>query len=708
MKTANRKFTREINAYRSGKTSFITGLPPEQAVKMPLTQVLDILRDRLGPLLGEALSPDLPETLPPGLASPVASQPDGRWLRTANLVGVNVRTIGSFWNVVQYALTLPAAQSAIHLLPVWEPGVVSSLYGMVSWEINREFYNPELATHFPWLNTPALQLRAVVCLLHALGKTVGMDVIPHTDRFSEMALAFPEFYEWLQRKDTHIVDHSASLYQVVQGCIFEFLESRGPANPNHLLPRDCAEFFSPAVDETQRLHVLFGEPGDYQGRLSRRIALIHHLYRQGFETVPATMAPPFRGLEVDASLQGCVIDDDGLVWRNFSITHPSSMSRVFNPLARFQFYECQDEAGSAGNASWQLDFSRPRKPVWEYFCAKYASMQQRFGFDFMRGDMSHVQMRPGGVPSDIDAYYDPLGAVKRYIRERIGAPYFGYFAESFLAPRDSMGYGEEIDHLEASQADATLGDLQSSSLGSPEFLQRLRYYRDLLETRGCAPSFTILTADKDDPRFDSFYLTCNETRYFLGLLFTDMPSYMALGFETRDLHPEPAPNEYYTKLYVFQERKGSKSVSGPYLWGSNLKLFEALTRLRQFLEANWSELAGKPVRWLIPADATGNNPILAWTQAGENPACLFIVNTSAKTVGSFSLPFPLEGCQLELVFSVSPEDLNLGFTLPAAVYLPTGANLLGSGKSYYCLGMRAGECRAYRVIIRRDHASATS
>ena len=61
------------------------------------------------------------------------------------MVGVNVRTLGSFWNVVKYAMTLPDCQSAIHLLPIWEPGVVSSLYGIAGWNLNREFFSSELA-----------------------------------------------------------------------------------------------------------------------------------------------------------------------------------------------------------------------------------------------------------------------------------------------------------------------------------------------------------------------------------------------------------------------------------------------------------------------------------------------------------------------------------------------------------------------------------
>ncbi len=105
-------------------------------------------------------------------------------------------------------LTPPAAQSAIHVLPIWEPGVVGSLYGMVSWLLNSEFFSPSLAAVCPWLDRPDRQLCAVVNLLHGMGRTVGMDVIPHTDRFSEMALAFPEHFEWLRRRDLRIVDHS--------------------------------------------------------------------------------------------------------------------------------------------------------------------------------------------------------------------------------------------------------------------------------------------------------------------------------------------------------------------------------------------------------------------------------------------------------------------------------------------------------------------
>ncbi len=623
-------------------------LLPEAALQIPVQEVLTLLRKRWGAMVDLAsdlryTDPDaLSVTLPKDIRSPVADQPNANWLKCANLVGVNLRTVGGFWGLIPYSLTLPAAQSAIHLLPVWEPGVVGSLYGMTSWQLNPEFFSAPLAEACPWLDKPDRQLRAVVNLLHGLGRTVGMDVIPHTDRFSEMALAYPEHFEWLQRRDLRIVNHTANLHRTVQRQIYEFLRRTGPAFPSDTMPYSTESFFHPAYSEYARLRMLFGLPGDFAGRLRRRKLLIQHLHSQGYETVPATMAPPYRGLEVDPSPEALIVDEDGLEWRDYRMIAPQKMSRVFNPLARYKLYESKDD-----NASWELDFTAPRLAVWRYVGAHYAEAQRRYGFDFMRGDMSHVQMRPDGVPPNTNETYDILGAVKHQIQAQV--PYFGYFAESFLAPRGVMGYGEEIDHLEASTADATLGDLQSCAVGSPEFLQRLRQYEDLKSTRACTPSFTVITADKDDPRFDVYYLDGNLLRLFLAFFLTDMPSYVGLGFELRDRHATPAPNEHYTKLFVFQERGGPKATLSPYVWGKNIELFNQITRLKLYVDQSWPRLRGRPVRWLIAPDASGLNPLLAWTQ-GDHPETIFVANTSLEQPsGSFGLPGPggTDPCTLE-------------------------------------------------------------
>ena len=577
-------------------------LYPGKVLELPIQDIITLLSDRYGQLWDQAIQPE--NTIP----SPLAGFQNTAWLKRANCTGINVRTIDGFWNIIPYALTLPKAQNAIHILPIWEPGVVGSLYGMSSWNINPEFFSDALYEVYPHLDSVEKQLKVVINILHLLGKAVGMDVVPHTDRFAEQVLANPGIFEWLQRKNTAIVRHDSGLFRDVETQIFFCLQQMGPAVEGVFIPEDSNSFFYD-LEESTRLLMLFGYPEDYWGRLERRKVMIHWLYEFGFETVPATMAPPYRGLEVDPDEKAMVIDEDGRTWRDYRITQPQKMSRVFGPLSRYKLYESKDD-----NVNWELDFSRPAYASWAYTCAHYLDIQQTYNFDFMRGDMSHVQMRPDGVPAHPDAFYDLLAAVKTTVLE--STPWFGYFAESFMAPAGEMAFGDEYDHLEASLADSTLGDLQSEPVGTETFVKEFARYRAVLEHRKFAPNFTILTADKDDPRFDKFYLTGNEIRYFIALFLPDMPSYMALGFEGRDVHETAAPNEHYTKLYVFQEKNGPKSTKGPYQWGKNYALYDNLVRQKNLSEEIGDSIASADVEWHIKPDPTGKNKIIAWSAGG--------------------------------------------------------------------------------------------
>jgi hypothetical protein len=602
-----------ISAYVAQNQTFIPNLLPEQAVQMPAVQLAYILEKKFGQQqFFQALNPEHT------IESPVQHHENAIWIKTVNMVGINVRTIGSFLNVVKYSLTLPEAQSSIHLLPIWECGVVASLYGIASWNINPEFYDAEFAIAFPHLNTVEKQLKVVTNLLHLMGKTVGMDVIPHTDRYSEVTLANPQFFEWLQRKEFEITDHSENLHEKVQEAILDFLYQYGGTFSEYY-PRQKEKFFDNNVfSEENRLRFLFGEKNNLAGRTERRNRLISHLFSNGYEPVPATMAPPYRGLEVDNREEAKTIDEDGRVWRDYVITKPEAMSRVFGPLARVKLYDSKNN-----NLDWEIDFTKPRFEVWEYMAQKYQGFASQYNFDFMRGDMSHVQMNPAGTPSNPDIYYD----IHKYIKDKINQekPSFGYFAESFLAPPNTMAYGNEEDHLEGSDTDTTLGDLQSMVVGSERFISEFARYHHLLTTRKFAPNFTIMTADKDDPRFDEFYLKGNEIRMFIGLFLTDMPSYMALGFEQRDPHPNPAPNEHYTKLYVFQLSEGDKATHSNYHWGQNGSLFNGLSKLKVISDKINKTIENQTIDWLIKPDSAGKNTLIAWTQKAI-PHYIFVVN----------------------------------------------------------------------------------
>ena len=211
--------------YTSHQTSYIQNLLPEIAVQLNVYDVLDILQRRLGSdILQRAL--DFQQTI----SSPVSHNIDGAWLKKSNMVGINVRTIGNFFNVLKYAFTIPKSQDSIHLLPIWEPGVVGSLYGMTSFNINPEFFSYELSGAIPVLNTVEKQLKFIINILHAMGKSVGMDVIPHTDRFSEMVIAYPRFFEWVKRVGGRITSKSETIYRDIEEIIWHYLGRNGTAN----------------------------------------------------------------------------------------------------------------------------------------------------------------------------------------------------------------------------------------------------------------------------------------------------------------------------------------------------------------------------------------------------------------------------------------------------------------------------------------------
>jgi hypothetical protein len=599
----------QLYQYTQQKHSFVAGAMPEDLLRLTPQNVVYLLEKRFGKAVYLALN--FEETI----VSPIQQYPDSQWIKKSNMVGINVRTIGSFWNIVKYAFSLPAAQSAIHILPFWECGVVASLYGMASWNINTEFFSQELAQSFPQLNTVEKQLKVVVNLLHLMGKTVGMDVIPHTDRYSEIVLCNPSLFEWLQRKDKKITNHSADLYKEVEAKIIKFVQLNGSATYNVAFIGDLSTtFFSTRLPENERARILFGEKKDLFGRNQRRNQLIQYLYEAGYETVPATMGPPYRGLIVDENEEAMTIDADERVWRDYKISKSEAFSRVFGPLARYKLYDSKNN-----NQDWEIDFEQPCKNVFHYVAAKYAEVARIYYLDFMRGDMSHVQMRADGVPAQTDIFYD----IHKFIKQHIGRekPYFAYFAESFLAPDGVMAYGSELDHLEQSDADTTLGDLQSSVVGSEAFLQNFRHYYEVAKTRTFTPSFTMMTGDKDDPRFDGFYVKGNELRLFVGSFFAEMPSYMGLGFECRDTHLSPAPNEHYTKLYVFQMSHGEKATTSPYRWGNNKTLFDRLTQIRLWSEIIFPLLQNKKLIWLQSFE---NQTLMAWTY--EHLPYIFVAN----------------------------------------------------------------------------------
>jgi hypothetical protein len=669
---------------------------------MASTDVSQLLYQRLGEATySECLNPEA------AFPAPVAGAANGNWLKTCHTVGVNVRTIGDFWKVLHYAITLPDHVKGVHLLPIWEPGVVGSLYGMASWEINPEFYSQDMLRMFPHLNQIEDQLAVVVNFLHALGKVVGMDVIPHTDRYSEIVLANPDLFEWLLRDDLEILNQREYLHEEVQGAITDWLQKRGPASPAYAM---LGELWS--LPEADRLKIFFGEAKDYGGRQARRIDLIDWLYHRGFEPVPATMAPPYRGLEVDPSPEAMTVDEAGRTWRDYRITKPTEMSRVFGPLTRYKLYGRKDD-----NKDWAIDFDQPRPFVWNYLTKHYSAQQARYNFDFMRGDMSHVQMRPEGVPRELldklgqiknrestspptpatsptpatpptsptsplssgegpgVRFYDPLKAVKTKIQAN--APHFAYFAESFLTAPGYMAYGDEVEHLVASEAEVTLGNLQSTVPGTAAFWEMVQHYLKVATSSAVRPAWAAITADKDDPRFDLFHHHGELARMFTGLFLGSLPLYYSLGYEQRDRHLKRWPNESYSKLYVFRESREDKMVTGPFQWGGNLDLFGKLTKLHQFASGIMAHLA-KPDTL---SAGTPDEPVFSWVRPAKdgNGAYLFVASFAPKALELLRMAIPAPWTEADLLFTTDESSHVLRPVVDGEVVLVG----LSGGRCYY-------------------------
>ena len=147
-------------AYQNHNSSFVAYLLPEIAVGLNVFEILEILHKRFGiTRVQEALNPEFK------VKSPVSHHIDAEWIKKVNMVGVNIRTIGNFFNLIKYLLTVPESQNSVHILPIWEPGVVASLYGKTSWNINPEFFSQELKNAIPYLDTTEKQLKVVIDLI---------------------------------------------------------------------------------------------------------------------------------------------------------------------------------------------------------------------------------------------------------------------------------------------------------------------------------------------------------------------------------------------------------------------------------------------------------------------------------------------------------------------------------------------------------------
>ena len=179
-------------------------------------------------------------------------------------------------------------------------------------------------------------------------------------------------------------------------------------------------------------------------------------------------------------------------------------------------------------------------------------------------------------------------------------------------------------------------------------------------------------------------------RLFMALFLADMPSYTALGFETRDLHHRPAPNEHYSKLYVFQERTGPKATWRALFVGkkwctlSQSQSIEALRRSHLFPNKRVPDpLADRiqmllPHRNILPGHRSILDPIISLSQIRTQ-------NTTCSTSTYRSIPGLGRAEALEFEFSTAEHVSDQDRILKSA------------SKGYKVAALAAREGRVYRV-----------
>jgi len=576
-------------------TNFVPILP-QKAINMDYVQSLSLLETLVNKNdLLEAL--DISKFFP----SPVCNETNTEWLKKSNIVGITPRITKTYWGIVKYAMTFP--ENAIHILPLFEPGCDSAIYSPVSWTLNDEFLDDELVN--AGYETPEKQLKLIINILHCMGKTVGFDALIHCDKFSEFVFTNPKYFEWIKLNNERTaqlyppaIDYN-TIYNEVEKAIKDYLVQNGSADFNIKITEDVLnKFFDNDFPEHQRQAVLFGY--DKNLKLQRRIELLNFIKKKGYETLPVTEHSPNRPVVFDYMKK-----EGDVEWAEFKVDNKYPYSKIFNSQTPIKLYPI-DNYGYPETDSPYFD-------AWNYISDKFLAFQQEYNFDFLRADMAHNQL--SHAQKDKTKSYLNRPEIWAFIKEKIRAktPYFATLAEAFL---NQSYYIDGFQDMENKKFDVVLGPLNFLYLND-EYIANMQYLSKISNNYKFKTCITSMSNDTDKEQNNDLYKSpfANEIRLFTGL-FTDLPSYMGIGLETRDY--EPISKDFFSNYYTnYQQNE--------YKWGNNLELFNNITAIRQIYAKIYEEIKDHNVYWL-----NTNNPFQSsWVYFDKKnniPLYLFAIN----------------------------------------------------------------------------------
>lgn len=631
---------------------------PKDCLNMTFEQSLTLLEDLIGKeKLDRAF--DIEQKFPSPLET--AGIVSTKWSHRAKIIGINPRITKTLWGIIKYAMTLP--EDCVHIMPLWTPGIDSGFYAPVNFELSTEFYDEDL--HNLGFDSPDKQLKLIVNLLHAMGKTVCFDALLHTERWSELVFIYPQYFEWAKLNKTKTRQYTGFeinpnlIYQEVQENIKNFLE-----NNSELSKNDIERFYDRRFSPPQMTEILFGKT--LQERTKKRGILIDYIREKGFETLPVTEHAPCRPIIFDK-----IVTAEGKSHAEFVVKDKPKEAKIFGALTPFKLYEIDKEGYPI--------CSKKCTEVWDFLADLYRDFQKEYNFDMMRADMAHNQ--PSHAHKNKTKTICSNEEIWGYIKESINTekPYFASLAEAFL---NMSYYIDGYQDLENKKTDIVLGDLNYLYLNH-EYIYKLKTRNNNFYNYNfkiCATSFTNDSDNKENVSFYSSPMSC-EIRYFSGL-FADSPSYCAIGYEFKDW--DKTQDEYFSALYTNYREK-------PFEWGDNEKLFENLSKIRTLYSQISDELKEKQLVWLN----SENEKQACWMfldTKTQNPKYLFAINLDTAEMKQDMKIYDFFDCvsmdknyKFREILSLSPKEEN-------------NQKAVVKNKTVILKDFCLGEIRAYKIF----------
>ena len=587
------------------------------------------------------------------IESPHSKEQNSEWFKQSKVVGINPRALGSYFDIVKYAMTFP--EDSIHILPLFEQGCQSSLYAPVNFRLSEEFMDSELEKL--GFDTPEKQLKLTINLLHALNKNVGMDLLQHTDRFSEEVFINPDNFIWAkidssQKKELEYpAIHPDKIGDDVKNTVVEFLRKYGDSKGNKLNEIVLQNFYT--FKEDKRREILFGNDS-FKARTQRRIALMNYVRANGLETKPISLDSPKRKIVFKE-----MKSNNGITWADFT---DNMQDRMFGNLTGYKLYHL-DKNGN-------VDISKPNTSAWNFICDKNLEFQKKYGFDFLRADMGYLHFD--------DKDRDIHAKVKQYIQEQ-GTPYFASLGECFCG----FGHSDTVS-ISRKHYDSVLGNLHYEKVYNYNF-------NDIVKTYNFSPDYkvsvTSITADSDQAKYNEYYDDFqNKIRTFLGL-FLNQPSYMGMGLETRNINPTEGKN--LTKDFI------NDWGIEKYEWGKNYNFFQIISKMRSVFLDIKDDIQKQLHYWLN----TGDRKVSSWfyyTKDTFMPTYLFAVNTDV---------YEKEDVEIQNLFDTNvSSNIKDKYHRVAAKEIYSSEEksskewyIISQGKRFKIKNLKPGECRIYKI-----------